>query len=309
MLPPKTHLYERTPIRHLPALNQALGKEIYFKMDCYQPSRSFKLRGMDLLVREKTAVGVDRFISSSGGNAGYSLAYCTMRYGAYLKVFVPTTTPSFMVERIRGEGAVVEVVGASWDEAHAAAAEEAIRTHSYYVSPFDDPLLWKGHSSLIQECSEEMQEPDLVVLAVGGGGLLCGVMEGLEHVKWKKAKVLAMETEGAASYSAAVNAGHVVDFGAIHSVARSLGARKVSQKAVEWASLGRIINGTTSDEKALLACRLFADAFQVLVEPACGAALEPALVSHSRLEGCDKVLVVVCGGAGVQLSDLGAAIS
>lgn len=297
------HLYEATPLRQAPELNQELGRQIHFKLESYQPTRSFKLRGMDYLVQKKTAAGVDRFMASSGGNAGFSLAYACRHYGAYLKVFLPKTTPQHMVTRIKAEGAVVELVGNSWDEAHAAAAEHAIATHSYYVSPFDDPDLWHGHSSMIDECALAMEEPDLVVLAVGGGGLLCGVMQGLEKAGWSKAKVLAMETEGAASFAAALQAGKAVDFGPIHSIARSLGARKVAQAAVDWAQKRTIISGIVKDAEALEACLRFVNLMQVMVEPACGAALSAALVRPDLLGDAQRVLVIACGGATAQYND------
>jgi L-serine/L-threonine ammonia-lyase len=295
------HLYENTPIRISPRLNSEISKEVYFKMECHQPTRSFKIRGMDHLVREQTALGIDRFIASSGGNAGYSLAYCTKRYGAFLKVFVPVTTPSDMVKRIQSEGVQVEIVGESWDEAHAAASDYAIATHSYYVSPFDDPLLWSGHSTLVHECVDHIHQPDLIVLSVGGGGLMCGVLHGLRNSPWAETPVLAMETHGAASLAAALKAEKVVDFGPITSDARSLGARRVALTALNWAMEEKVKTAAVTDEEAWDACRKFADDFQVLVEPACGASLATVYNRVDLLGSANRILVIACGGAGVTM--------
>ncbi|HEX2898323.1 MAG TPA: pyridoxal-phosphate dependent enzyme, partial [Bacteroidia bacterium] len=203
-------IYAHTPIFQSPTLNAALGKTVYFKMDCHQPTRSFKIRGMAHLVRHLVAAGQQDFVASSGGNAGYSLAYACKRLGARVHVVVPVTSPARMRDLIAGEGATVEVHGESWQEAHGHAMAIAKDRQAYYVSPFDDALLWAGHSTMIDECALEIPEPDMVIAAVGGGGLLCGIMEGMERNAWRKTVFLAAETTGSASYDRAIAAGKVV---------------------------------------------------------------------------------------------------
>ena len=297
-------LYHATPLQHSTLLNARLGKKIYFKMECYQPTRSFKLRGMDELVRVATSKGKQQFVASSGGNAGYSLAYACKRYGAALKVFVPIPTPAHMVELIRGEGADVELVGQAWDDANMAALAYAEATGANYVSPFDDALLWQGHARMIAECAETIGEPDLVVLSVGGGGLLCGVLEGMAAVGWKNTEVLAVETEGAASYAAALAVGRPVEIDKIDTIARSLGARKVCDASIAWTQHYKIRSGLVKDVDALRACIDFADAFQVLVEPACGATLAAAFQRPELLGDAQRVLMIACGGATMDTQQL-----
>lgn len=88
-------------------------------MECYQPSGSFKLRGIEVLCKHYIAQGKDQFLTSSGGNAGYSLAYVGKKLGVEVKVIVPETTSAYMIEKkIKRVGAEVEVFGRVWDEAH-----------------------------------------------------------------------------------------------------------------------------------------------------------------------------------------------
>ena len=45
-----------------------------------------------------------------------------------------------------------------------------------YAHPFDNPLIWDGHSTLVDELAEELPKPpDAIFCSVGGGGLLMGV--------------------------------------------------------------------------------------------------------------------------------------
>lgn len=305
-------IYANTPLFQSPALNHRLGKTVYFKMDCHQPTRSFKLRGMSHLVSHLKASGITQFVASSGGNAGYSLAYACRHLGVQAHVIVPETTHARMRNMIAEEGAKVEVHGASWQEAHAYAMRLADDRGAYYVSPFDDPLLWEGHATMIDECAQEIAAPDAVVAAVGGGGLLCGIMEGMERNRWLQTEFVAAETKGAASYLRAVEAGKVVSLDAIDTVATSLGAKKVAESALEWSRKRKVVTHICTDAEALTAAKKLADTFNVLVEPACGAALSAVFLPSPLIQRASTVLVIVCGGAGIdtdifwrQLKDFG----
>jgi L-serine/L-threonine ammonia-lyase len=140
-----------------------------------------------------------------------------------------------------------------------------------------------------------------VVVSVGGGGLLCGLLEGLHQVGWKDVPVLAVETEGAASFAASVRAGCLVTLDRITSVATTLGARTVAAEALAWTRRHRITPWTVTDRAAVDACLRFADEHRVLVEPACGASLAAVYGRARPLQDLDPVVIIVCGGAGVSL--------
>ena len=265
--------YLKTPLFESQILNQRLGKRIFFKMETFQPTRSFKLRGMDHLVKHHVALGNRLFVGSSGGNAGYSLAYAGRMRGAKVKVFVPESTLPKMIALIRAEGAELIVAGPTWQEADAAAQAEVANSGAIYVSPFDNPLLWEGHASMMEECAQEIDAPDLVVAAVGGGGLLCGILEGMENVGWEKTEFLGAETTGAASFAAAILAGKLVGIPQIDTIATSLGAKTIAEAAFLWTKSHVVESYICSDRQALEAVADFAEKFNVLVEPACGAAL------------------------------------
>jgi len=57
--------------------------------------------------------------------------------------------------------------------------------------------------------------PDVVILSVGGGGLMIGVSQGMDKVGWSTVPILAMETDGANCFSAAVKANKLVTLPAI----------------------------------------------------------------------------------------------
>jgi len=293
-------LYVKTPLIDLSLRDQT----VHCKMEAYQPSGSFKLRGIENLMRHALMEGGERFVSSSGGNAGLSAAYAGRKLGVPVTVVVPETTPPFIVDKLEEEGARAIVHGESWNEAHTYALS-LVDEKSSYVPPFDHPKLWEGHASIVDELKEQCAgKPDLIILSVGGGGLLCGVVEGLRRNGWEDTRILAVETKGAASLYKSVQAGRLVTLNAIESVATSLGAKRVAHKALDYALSYNVTPYLVTDEAAMRSCAQFADASRTLVEPACGASLSVLYDEPRITEAYHNIVVIVCGGAIVNLDKI-----
>lgn len=298
-------LHVKTPLLESLELSEIQGSRVFLKMDALQPSGSFKNRGIGFIcTKYATMDKATSFISSSGGNAGLAVAYSGRLLNVAVKVIIPLSTPSFMVEKIKREGAEVILHGKDWNEADLLARELAKEAGSFYISPFDHPLIWQGHASIVYEIKEDQIKPDAIVLAVGGGGLLCGVLEGLHQVGWNDVPVFTAETEGTASFAKSVEAGKLVTLDAINSVASSLGARTITKKALDWTKTHKIFPQVVTDKEAVAAAARFADQHRILVEPACGAALSLLYSKRINPQQYKNIVVIVCGGSGVSLQRL-----
>ncbi len=296
-----TPIHVSTPLWASRPLGDILGAPVLLKMEALQPVGSFKARGIGAACQASYEAGARRLVCASGGNAGYAAAYAGHQIGLPTTIVLPRTTPVRMQDLIRQQEATVLVQGVSWDEAHAYATELAKQENAAYIHPFDDPRVWRGHSSIIHEITEAGVRPGAIVVSVGGGGLLCGLLEGMHEVGWKETPVLAVETEGAASFAASVQAGRLVTLDRITSIATTLGARAVAAEALAWTKRHPITPWLVTDRAALDACLRFADDHRVLVEPACGASLSAVYNRAGPLAGLGPVVVIVCGGAGVSL--------
>ena len=295
-----------TPLWDSEPLARALGVPVYLKMEALQPCGSFKIRGLRAVCAARVAAGARRLLCSSGGNAGLAVAYAGRRLGVPVTVVVPRSTTAWARERIAAEGAAVVEHGAAWAEAHAYALEN-MSEGTAYVHPFDDPEIWEGHAPMIDEAAVQLasytgEPPGAVVVAVGGGGLLCGVLLGMQRVGWGAVPVLAVETTGAASLAAAMAADALVSLAKIDTVATTLGAARVAAEALTWTRRRPVQAWQVSDAAAVLACERFLDDHRVLVEPACGAGLSAIYDAAAPLRGLGSALVIVCGGAGVSLA-------
>jgi L-serine/L-threonine ammonia-lyase len=249
--------------------------------------------------------GARELICPSGGNAGFAAAVAGRALGVPTTILVPSTTPDSVRQQIAAIGARVEVHGTVWDEANEEALRRCRSGDAVYVPPFDHEDIWDGNSTLIDEAVRQAPEGfDVVVCAVGGGGLMCGILEGLHRNGLANVPVIAVETEGAASLSAAVKAGALVTLPAITSIATTLGAKRVAPTAFDWTRRHEVHSVTVSDAQATDACLQFADDLRILVEPACGAALAVAYEQLTVLAPYTRPLLVVCGGIAVDLAKL-----
>lgn len=298
-------LHTVTPLLESAPLSRMVERSVWLKMESMQPAASFKIRGMGLAAERAVAAGATRLVSSSGGNAGYAVACAGRALGIPVTVVVPTTTAPRMRTLIAATGAEVRVAGRVWDEAHREATELADQCGGALMHPFDHPDIWEGHASVITEVHDSGIEPGCVVVSVGGGGLLAGVLHGIERVGWTATRVVAVETAGAASFAAAQTAGRPVELESIDSIAVTLGARRVCTEAVRRSLDHDVVSRVVSDAAAVRACNRFLDDHRVLVEPSCGAALSVIYDQDSAaIPEAGPVLVVVCGGAGVTAAQL-----
>ncbi|KAK4540250.1 hypothetical protein LTR36_009655 [Oleoguttula mirabilis] len=320
----------RTPLVESANLSKAAGCRILLKLDNLQPSGSFKLRGIGhhLLSALKRSSNPEKvhFYSSSGGNAGLACVHAANFLGRPSTVAVPLSTKPFMMAKIRAAGAS-EVVqyGRTWKEADTYLKDVVIRNaesngeEGVYVHPFDDPEIWDGHGTLVDEVEQQLEGmgegkagPDVMVCSVGGGGLFNGVMQSVEAKKHWKTTVLALETRGADSLAQALDKNELVTLPGITSLATSLGATRVSERTFELVqkhrASGKVKNAVLDDAEAAMGCWRFADDERMLVELACGVnvavcyggRLEKALGRPVRKD--EKVVIVVCGGQNVTTS-------
>lgn len=309
-----TKLYQETPLIKSFPLSKLCQRDVYLKLDALQASGSFKDRGMAHLCLTLQQQGVQQLISSSGGNAGLAVATVAQQLNMSVQVIVPQTTKAIVVEKLKSLGADVTIHGDNWNQADTVARQRVADSNgaAAYVSPYDNPLLWTGHATMVPEIIKqlgpEQQVVGCIVLSVGGGGMLCGVLEGCADTV-TSCHVVAAETEGASCFGQSLAAGTVVTLDGITSVATSLGATSCTPEALKRSQLhvGGVTSAICTDKEAVEACWQLAQDHRLLVEPACGAALAVAYSPRLRelflksLPPNGAIVLQVCGGSGVSV--------
>ncbi|CAL9728523.1 hypothetical protein MOUN0_D06128 [Monosporozyma unispora] len=329
-------IYHRTPL-----LKQNLqgnvheGPQIFLKYEILQPSNSFKIRGISNLIlncvdeiKSKTKKNVNlnkqiHVFSSSGGNAGLAATVTCKELNLPCTVVVSKLTNQRMINKIKKAGANVIAYGNHWAEANDYMKNVLMEsldkntTEAIYVHPFDDPRIWEGHSTMIDEIvetlsSEQLQNVKGIVCSVGGGGLFNGIIRGLErHNLVKRIPVIAVETKGCDSLNKCFLEGKYTKLDKITSVASSLGATAVSEKTFESATKYNSKSIVLNDKEVVDTCLKYADDFDIISEPACGASIHLGYnidivqrALNTKLTSKDIIIIIVCGGSVNTMKDL-----
>jgi len=265
-----------------------VGAPLTLKLDLLQPTGSFKVRGALALLTAADVPGAG-VVAASGGNFGLAVAWAAGRLGKPASIFVPSTSPAAKLDALRAAGAQLTVVDGVYAHALAEAdawceATGALRAHAY-----DDVDVVAGQGTAAVELLAQ-SEVDTVVVACGGGGLLAGV------ATWcgSDTRVVAVETEGTASYAAALTAGEPVDIDVSGIAVSSLGASRIG--AIAWAARDLIDEVVTvTDDQVVNAQRRLWQARRLVAEPGGATALAAVLAGSIRRDIDERIAVLVCG--------------
>ena len=279
-----------TPVVVLDGTRVGLPHDVALQLEGMQHSGSFKVRGAfnTLLSAEVPAAGV---IAASGGNHGAAVAYAAQRLGIRAEVFVPASAPAAKQERIRRYGAQVTAVGADYAEAFRASVEQGEATGALRVHAYDQPEVVAGQGTVAVELGQQRPDLDVVLVAVGGGGLIAGCAAWYTD----SLTVVAVEPEGAPTLHAARRAGEPVDVEVGGLAADALGARRLGTISADLA--GRYVDESVlvPDDAIRQAQRVLWEELRVLAEPGGATALAALLCGAYVAPPGAAVGALVCG--------------
>ena len=211
----------KTPLQKSERLSEEVGRPVYLKREDLQICRSFKVRGayvrMAAMDEDERAAGV---VCASAGNHAQGVAYACAHLGIKGTIFLPASTPRQKRKRIAtigGKWVEPVIVGGDFDEANRVAAAAAKEGGKVYVHPNDDPYTIAGQGSIAVDLDSQLPEDtDMILIPVGGGGLIAGM------ATWLKAhrpgiRIVGVESAGAASMKAALEAGSPVSLERVDS--------------------------------------------------------------------------------------------
>lgn len=164
-----------TPCVESRTLSEIVGAQIFLKFENLQFTASFKERGACNKLVDLAAAGTRGVIAMSAGNHAQGVAYHAQRLGLRAVIVMPRFTPGVKIERTRGFGAEVILFGDTLDAARAHALDLAERDNLTFVHPYDDEAIIAGQGTVALEMLSEVPDLDMLVVAVGGGGLISGM--------------------------------------------------------------------------------------------------------------------------------------
>ncbi|MDT7571098.1 MAG: threonine dehydratase [Actinomycetota bacterium] len=289
----------RTPLEPSARLSSRVDAQVWVKREDLQTVRSYKIRGAyNFIVQLDDPTRALGVVCASAGNHAQGVAYACRRLGANGRVYVPGTTPRQKRERIATLGGAhieVIVVGETYEDAFAAANEDAQRTGATLVPAFDDVRTVAGQGTVALEVIEQLGfVPDVVVVPVGGGGLLAGVGSWLRE-RHPEVRVVGVEPAGAACMAAALSAGHPVRLPELDSFVDGAAVRIAG--SVTYPLIRESGAELTSVAEGAICTEMLAmyQSDGIIAEPA-GALAAASLGTVVDVEPGQTVVVVVSGG-------------
>ena len=289
-----------SPLQLSDRLSDATGAKVHLKREDLQAVRSYKLRGAyNLLMQLSDAEISAGVVCSSAGNHAQGFALACRSMGIHGRVYVPAKTPKQKRDRIRyhgGEFIELIVGGSTYDLAAAAAIEDVARTGATLVPPYDDLRTMAGQGTIAVELLAQLDnEPDLVVVPVGGGGCISGITTYLTE-RTTNTSVLGVEPAGAAAMIAALAAGGPVTLDSVDQFVDGAAVNRAGTLTyAALAAAGDMVSITTVDEGAV--CTAMLDLYQnegIIAEPA--GALSVAALMEADIEPGSTVVCLISGG-------------
>ena len=215
-------------------LSEQTGAKVYLKPENMQYTGAYKIRGayykISTLTEEERSRGL---ITASAGNHAQGVAFAAKNFGCKAVIVMPTVTPLIKVNRTKSYGAEVVLYGDVYDDAYAYACELAEKNGYTFVHPFNDLDVATGQGTIAMEIVQELPTVDYILVPVGGGGLITGVST-LAKMLNPKIKVIGVEPSEAASMTAALQAGEVVELPSANTIADGTAVKAVGDKILPY---------------------------------------------------------------------------
>jgi threonine dehydratase len=285
-----------SPCPHSLPLSEATGMQVFCKLDYLQRTGSFKERGarnaLLLLTPEQKRLGV---IAASAGNHALGLSFHAQSLGIPATVVMPRFAPLTKVVNCRRFGARVVLHGNNISESRSAADEIAHETGQAYINGFDDPAIIAGQGTMGLEIVSQVPDLDAVIIPIGGGGLIAGCALAIKQLR-PGVRIIGVEPARAASFTAALAAGHPVETPLQPTLADGLSVPKVGANAFQIARglIDRIV--VVSEHDIARAVLRLMELEKAVVEGAGAAPLAACLGGLAPELAGLKVVLPLCGG-------------
>jgi threonine dehydratase len=297
-------------VQHTPAersgwLSDMCGADVWLKLECWQRTRSFKVRGafnaLSLLSAAGRASGV---VTASAGNHGQAVALAAHEHGVRATVFVPSDAPIIKQQRIRRLGAKLVTGAVDYDAAERLAQEFAEREGHAFIHAFSDAAVVAGQGTVALEVLEDVPAVVEVLVPVGGGGLAAGV--GIAFADAASAvRVTGVQSSETRAMYEAFRAGAVVDVPVTPTLADGLAG---CTNAQAYALARDVVHDIVLVEEAAITAAIAELYAQEGVVAEGAAAVTVAALMSGRVRPQGAAVIVVTGG-NIDASRLSALLS
>lgn len=282
-----------TPMMMSESLNQISGAELFFKCENFQKIGAFKMRGAASAAIRLTDKELENgLVTHSSGNHAQAVARAAQLLGVPAYIVMPENAPSIKVEATQGYGA--EIIFCKNVEDREPTVQAVVeRTGATFIHPYNDYNVIAGQATCAMELLQDVEELDVIMAPVGGGGLLSGTALSTRY--WSPStKVIGAEPEMVNDAWRAMQSGQIESNASTDTIADGL-RTNLGEKTFDIIRqhVDDII--TVSEEAIIEAMKLVWERMKIIIEPSCAVPLAAVLQNKERFEG-EKVGIILTGG-------------
>ena len=283
-----------TPIISYAKINTQIGNNIFFKLENLQKTGAFKIRGVfnkiNSLNKDEKARGV---ICASSGSHGIAVATVAKIYGIYSKVIVPEITPSIKIEKLKKLGEV-EIYGKSYFESYVYAKKISEENNITFIHGFDDPLIIAGQGTVGIEIIKQVENVDIIVAPIGGGGLIAGLLIARKSF-FPSVKIIGVQAEGAPSMFISLNERKLCELKEIKTIAEGIAVKKPGE--LNFSIVNKYIDDIVlvNDNEIIEGLCFLSKYIDIVPETAGVASFTAVLFNKLNIKN-KKIVCIISGG-------------
>ena len=263
---------------------------------------AYKERGALNKILELTPEERERgLIAASAGNHAQAVSYHASKRGIAAQIVMPLATPLNKVMATRRFGGEVVLHGANYDEACDEAKRRAAESGLTFIHAFDDDAVIAGQGTLGLELLSQTPDVDVVITAIGGGGLISGMACALKEIN-PRIRVIGVQTSRLPSMKAAIDAGHLVTLPVASTLADGIAVRRAGERTLPMVQkyVDEIV--TVEEEEIASAILLLLEREKTVAEGAGAAAV--AAILHHKIDCTGKRIAAIVSGGNIDVGIL-----
>lgn len=292
-----------TPLEYSNHLSKTTNSQVFLKLDNLQYTGSFKVRGaMNALLSLPKARRTRGVVAASSGNHGIAVAFGLHKLNINGIVFVPEDTSSAKVAAISTYGAETRFWSTDCLETEKFARSYAVQHDMLYISPYNDLHVVGGQGTIGVELSRQIKNLDIVLVALGGGGMISGIAGYLKTV-FPHIEVIGCSPMNSPVMAKSIQAGHILEMESLPTLSDGT-AGGIEKDSITFPLCQRLVDDyiLVSEEEIRQAMCVFIEVHHMLIEGAAAVPLAALLKMPQRFQ--EKTVVIVICGANLSLETL-----
>ena len=285
----------KTPIVSSSSLNKIYNTNIFFKLELFQKTGSFKTRGAINKLLKLSDLERDKgVITISAGNHAQAISWACSQFNIKSKIVMPFDASPSKVEATKSYGGeVILTKNNMMDECNDIKEKEGLT----FVHPFDDIDIILGQGTVGLEIIEKLNNIDYAFISIGGGGLISGIACVLKSIN-PKIKIIGIEpiNSNVMTKSISSNKPETFDTNINKTIADGLAAPFAGNLTFEFVKkyVDEIIN--VSENEMIESMRIIIERLKVIPEAAASACFVPILKNKLSIKKNTNSIIVLCGG-------------